>query len=411
MNSENSLYKVLPLSFDKEILLPTSKSHANRALIIGAIRGSGFQVQSLPLSTDVTTLLNCFKTVGLLITHNEDSVIFNNSFPACEAEIKEEIIDLKTGDGGTTNRFLLALLSLGKKTYRFFPSEKMSGRPIDDLLIPLRKLKVSVQTDIGGAWITLKGPAQINADAKIEIDCSKSTQFASALMLAFSQQSQQFELKNIIASETYLKMTEHVLSETKLKKSYDVPVDFSSLSYPLALALIKGKVLIKNCKTIDPLQADSKFIKLMQDSGADIQWTDKGLLAISKNNLKPFLVDGSQFPDLVPTLVFMAAHIPGKSTLKNLSVLRHKESDRLEQILKLLKLFSVKYSFDEAQSEIMIEGRTKAYPEASVKPARDHRIVMTAYLFLRANSGGSLAEYDCVEKSFPHFFNIMCNSN
>lgn len=408
MNSENSLYKIEPTTFDKEILLPTSKSHSNRALIIGAIRGNGFEVHNLSKSSDVTTLLNCLKQVGLSITRSNDSVVFNNSFPLCENETSENIIDLKTGDGGTTNRFLLALLSQGKKTYRFFPSEKMSERPMDDLLAPLKKLKVEIHQNTGGAWISLKGPAIVGENSSLEIDCKNSTQFASALMLALSSTPIIFDLKNVHASETYVKMTEYVLSETKNKNSYTVPVDFSSASYPLALALIKGRVLIKNCHQLDPMQADSRLIELMQACGADLQWSKEGLLATSKYKLKPFDVDGSQFPDLVPTLVFLASHIDGKSTLRNLSVLRHKESDRFEEILILLKTFSIPFVLDETTSSLTIEGKSNpSYSAMTLRPARDHRMVMTSYLFLRANQGGKLSEIDCVEKSFPNFFEIM----
>jgi 3-phosphoshikimate 1-carboxyvinyltransferase len=407
MNLKNLLFRVESTPFNKDILLPTSKSHSNRALIIGAIRGNDFQINDLSKSTDVRTLLSCLEAIGLKLNYINDSVIFTNSFPACENDTSDNIIDLKTGDGGTTNRFLLALLSQGKKTYRLFPTEKMSERPMDDLLTPLQALRVKIVTNKAGAWISVKGPARIDNITKLDIDCKLSTQFASAMMLAFSTLPLNFELKNIHASETYLKMTEFILKETLVKNSYTVPVDFSSLSYPLALGLVRGRVLIKNCLGIDPLQADSQLIQLMKDSGGDIEWTPDGLAISSKNKLLPFNVDGSQFPDLVPTLVFIAAHIEGTSTLCNLSVLRNKESDRLAEILTLLKNLSINFLFDESRDEIKIRGARQLYPSATLKTARDHRMVMTAYLFLRANSGGLLAEVDCVDKSFPNFFQIM----
>lgn len=409
MNSANSLYKVEPSFFEREIFLPTSKSHANRALIIGAIRGNGFRIHQLPMSSDVTTMLACLKAVGLTIVQQGDALIFKNSFPACEADKPQQVIDLKTGDGGTTNRFLMALLSRGQKTYRFFPSEKMSERPIDDLIQPLRGLQVEIELDQESAWLSLKGPAVMVNGSKLEINCEKSTQFASAMMLAFSTLPLTIELKNVKASETYILMTKAILKETLLKNSYTIPVDFSSLSYPLALALMKGRVLVKNCFQPDPLQSDSQLIKIMKDCGGDIEWTEAGLLITSKNKLSPFNVDGSYFPDLVPTLAFIASRIKGKSVIKNLAILRHKESDRLEQVIMLLKKFGVPFLFDESHDEISIEGSTQVTNPVNITPARDHRMVMTAYLFLRANGGGMLSEADCVLKSFPNFFTIMEN--
>lgn len=409
MNSENLLYKVIPKPFDKIIILPTSKSHANRALIIGAIRGNGFKVNQLPESSDVTTLLSCLETVGLKLTKSGDSVIFHNSFPACEAENPVKIIDLKTGDGGTTNRFLLALLSRGKKTYRFFPAEKMSQRPMDDLILPLKSLNVEIDFNREGAWLTLKGPAVMYNTTKLDIDCKKSTQFSSAMMLAFSPIPLTFNLLNIEASETYILMTRAILSETLLKNTYTVPVDFSSLSYPLALAVTSGRVLFSNVLKVDLLQADSRLIEILQKAGADIEWTDKGLLATAKNPLDPFDVDGSQFPDLVPTLVFLASKISGTSRISHLSVLRHKESDRLEEIMKLLNVFEVPFQYNDQDKneELLITGRDLFPEEIDLYPPRDHRMVMTSFLFLAANSGGGLAEMDCVQKSFPNFFKVM----
>lgn len=407
MNLENSRYKVEPGSFHAKIELPTSKSHANRALIIGAVRGGGFKINSLPDSTDVRTMLSCLEKVGLKITRTDHNVTFTNSFPQCEREISSDVIDLATGDGGTTNRFLLALLSRGKKTYRFFPSEKMSERPMDDLIEPLRLLNVQVESHKNGAWIEIKGPASMSKTTKLEIDCGKSTQFASAMMLAFSPVPLQVVPVNVKASETYIEMTNYILRETLQKNVFDIPVDFSSLSYPLALGLIKGEVLISNCRSLDPYQADSALIDLMKEAGADIEWSAEGLKATSRNRLRPITADGSRFPDLVPALVFLASQIEGESVLTNLSVLRHKESDRLEELLKILKAFSVAFQFDETRAEIRITGGKMETGPVTIVPARDHRMVMTAYLFLRAGAGGMLGEADCVDKSFPKFFQIM----
>jgi 3-phosphoshikimate 1-carboxyvinyltransferase len=408
MNLKNSLYKVYPGPVHLKIEIPKSKSHANRALIIGAIRGGGFKVNFIPESTDVLTLLACLEKIGLKIIRVGSCVSFMNSFPQCEKDSSDQIIDLKTGDGGTTNRFLLALLSRGKKTYRLFPSEKMSERPMDDLLNPLRKLNVKLSTQSNGAWIEVQGPAEMLQSTKLSVDCSVSTQFASAMMLAFSTVPLQIVCENIKASETYIEMTKFILRESLNKNSLDVPADFSSLSYPLALGLVNGEVLITNCRKPDPYQADAKFIEIAQNAGADIEWTAEGLRASSQKRLKPLLVDGSTYPDLVPSLIFLAAHIDGESVLTNLSVLRHKESDRLDEIMKMLKVMSIPFQFDESRAEIKIQGSSqRKYSSLTISPERDHRMVMTAFMFLKAGAGGMLGETDCVNKSFPQFFELM----
>lgn len=413
MSLENSPYKISALKiFNKEIILPSSKSHSNRALILGAMRGGNFKVYNVSPSTDVINLIACFKKIGLKMKVVGATVTFENSFPDCENESVGEVIDLPTGDGGTTNRFLIALLSRGKKEYHLFPTEQMSERPIEDLINPLKKLNVHITQNEekidGKAWVILKGPASLYSTTKLEIDCQKSTQFASALMLAFSNRPLQFEFLNLHASETYLKMTSQVIKKSLESNSYTVPVDFSSLSYPAALAALMGRVLIKNCTAIDPLQADAVLIEMLNTGGAQRTLSSKGLEIKKGIELKPFSFNVSKAPDLFPTLVFLAAHIEGESRFSDLSVLQFKESDRLMQMMQILQAFNVELAYDPASNILKVLGKSHfTYPAATIRPARDHRIVMAAALFMARNSGGQLFEVDCVEKSFPGFLSLL----
>jgi len=413
MNSENSPYKVKALkSFDKEIILTTSKSHSNRALILGAVKGGGFRVHNISGSTDVANMLTAFKKIGLNMRVAGTSVTFENSFPECEKDSIGDVIELHTGDGGTTNRFLIALLARGKKEYHLFPTEKMAERPIEDLIKPLQKLGVKIESDSSGKpkspWVKLKGPASLYNTTKLEIDCEKSTQFATALMLAFSNRPLQFEFLNLHASEAYLKMTSLVIKKSIENNSYTVPVDFSSLGYPTALAATMGRVLIKNCSEIDNAQADSVFVETLKSCGAQRSLTVAGLEVKKGQELKPFTFDISKAPDLFPTLVFFAAHIDGVSQFNNLGILKFKESDRLQEMMNVMDSFGVSYDYNAEADLLKITGSTsEKYKSAVIKPARDHRIVMASALFMMKNSGGELYEVDCVEKSFPNFFTLL----
>lgn len=413
MNLENLPFKVQPLlTFDKEITIPTSKSHSNRALILGAVRGENFKVRNISDSTDVTNLLNAFKKIGLKIEQKGSIVTFLNSYPDCEKLSEGDVIELHTGDGGTTNRFLIALLARGKKEYKIFPTEKMSERPIEDLINPLKKLSVSIVyntvSDSKTPWITLKGPASMYNTTKLEIDCKKSTQFASAMMLAFSKIPLQFEFINLHASEAYLKMTSMVIKTSLESNSYTIPVDFSSLGYPAALAAVSGRVLITNCHELDLYQADSKFIDVLKISGASCTFTANGLEIKKGEKLNPVTFDVSTAPDLFPTLAFFAAHVDGVSTFSNLEILKFKESDRLSEMTNLMKTFGVEMQYSPIEDVLTITGSSqKKYQQSTIKPARDHRIVMAAALFMTKNAGGELFETDCVEKSFPKFFTLL----
>lgn len=412
MSSENSRYKLIHPSgeFNKSLLIPSSKSYSNRALILGAIRGANFTIENISQSTDVLNLLSCLRNIGLKIDVSKDKVVFKNSFPECEKEILTDVIDLYTGDGGTTNRFLIGLLSRGSKKYRLYPSEKMNERPIDDLLLPLKNLGVSIQLnhseDKKIPWVEIQGPPVIDEKMKVVIDCLKSTQFASSLLLAFSNTKLNFEFKDLHSSKTYLDMTKEVIKQANVKNHYFVPMDFSSASYFMALGALQGSVLIENCFNKDRFQADSVFLDLLNEIGASVEFTPKGLRVAKFEKLRGFNFDVRKAPDLFPTLVFLASYIEDKSVLENLDILKYKESDRIVEMLKILDIFSVKYFYENQQESLIINGSNKKTNiKPQVTPARDHRIIMAASLFLKNNSGGNVGEWDCVDKSFPDFFN------
>ncbi len=411
MNLENSLYKVVAQDFHKKISVPTSKSFANRALILGALIGDSFKISHLPTSTDVTFLIKAFEKVGLQFKYENNAIEFFNSFPACEENVQSDSITLETGDGGTTNRFLIAMLSRGKKTYYIKPSGKIAERPNDELFDILKSLRVKI--DIlknESAWICVKGPIQFAANKKVEIDCGQSTQFATALKLACHNLPIKFDLVNLNSSLAYNQLTDELLNRVKSEKNFCVPVDFSSASYPLALAQVSGEVIIENCHELDPFQADSEFFHILKSIGSDIKFTKEGLFVSNKTKLKPFVVDGSNCLDLIMTLVFLATQIEGSSKITHLKLLKYKESDRLSEIFKTLNAFKVRYNYNEENDELEVFKMDKIHEPISVSPAPDHRMVMMNYLLLRINGGGMLSNTEHIKKSFPDFIKIMENA-
>ena len=143
VNSESLTFEVLATSFFRKIEVPYSKSWANRILILAAIKSAVVKIQGTPDSSDVVNLVNSLKKIGLIIEESDQSLIVKNSFPNCEAGL--EVVYLETGDGGTTNRFILPLLALGKKKYRLQASGHMKSRPMDEILDVLQAHGVQIK--------------------------------------------------------------------------------------------------------------------------------------------------------------------------------------------------------------------------------------------------------------------------
>lgn len=410
MNLENLVYEVESKPFNKkDIFIPTSKSYANRLLILACLSKERITLRNLPHSTDVMTMIECLKEVGIQFKGDVNELIVLNSFPGCERSLTDEEIHLRTGDGGTTNRFLMGFLSLGTKKYFLHPTERISERPIDGFIEELRSMGVKINLE-NEAWLSLQGPLSPKTN-EIVIDCSHSTQFATAMQLALSTSDIEIIPKNLHRSARYFKITKDLVKSFKNHdKDFDTPLDFSSFGYPLALAAVFGKLELTHYAGIDELQADSEIVNILKAMNAKVNIKGSHFL-IEKSQLKSVDIDCSDFPDLVPTLAFLCSYAKGTSKLKNIDVLRHKESDRIVETLKILHAFNIKAVYHEKKDYLEIDGDVGEMPslkeKINLKTAKDHRMIMVAYLFMRVNSGGTLNDILHINKSYPKFLEVM----
>ncbi len=402
MSLENLSYDIEHSDFFKTLSVPTSKSYANRVIVLAALNPKPVIIRHIPESSDVRNMLNCLERVGLKIRREKDEVVIENSFPHCEVATND-IIELHTGDGGTTNRFIIPLLALGKNKYNLIPEEKMSERPMREMERILEELNVTLDNEEN--WFCLQGPIN-NSISKIEVDCSKTTQFATGFLLALSHSDVEVEAVNLVTSVPYYEMTKELV-RNKEKTNFIVPADFSSLSYPLAMASLNGSVHILNCTDIDEYQADSEFLKILKEIDISISISSEGLKLEGCAQLRSFEYDCKSCPDLIPTLCFLASYCNGTSKIKSVEVLRHKECDRLDEMLRMMNAFGVEAHFLKDEDAIKIVGRKPHRNAVDFTPERDHRMVMVASMFQMYNGGGKIYNAECVNKSFPTFFDVM----
>ncbi len=400
----DSTFKVLSAPFDKEIEVPSSKSYANRLLILAAIKDGPVSVRNLPLSSDVETMIDCLKKVGLNISESANGVIIKNSFPECE-EKNPLALTLKTKDGGTTNRFLAPFLARGKRKYIMEAEGHMRERPMEGLALAIESLGAQAKLKTREGWFVIKGP--MSGD-HVEVDCTQTTQFLTGIALALVDKPTEVIPINLGVSLPYWELTKTLIKLGKSDENiYQNPVDFSSLSYPLALAAVEGEVTVKNCSQVDSNQADSAFLKVLEEMGASLKFSSKGLTCKS-GKLKATDFDGSQCPDVIPTLLYVCSFAEGTSRISNLEVLTHKECDRFVEMIKILENFEVNFTFDPQSYEIKITGEPGRKLSKDYLPPADHRMVMVTYLFQRTLGGGNiLGNAQHVAKSFSNFFDVM----
>ena len=102
----------------------------------------------------------------------------------CGGHIPATEADLYVGNSGTTARFLAALLTLGRGTYRLDGTPRMRQRPIEHLLQALRQLggDADCQPGTGCPPVAVRGRGLRGGRATVA--GSLSSQFLSGLLLA-----------------------------------------------------------------------------------------------------------------------------------------------------------------------------------------------------------------------------------
>lgn len=385
-----------------EQICPTSKSYANRALILAALKKESVKLYDIPQAKDVEDLIDILRVIGVQITQRQDYILVENSFPDCEV-LQNDPVLLPGSEGGTTIRFVVALLALGKNSYQIPLLGNLSKRPFKELIDLFQTLNVVAKHEDSNLFI--KGPLIAKEQQKIKVDCSKTTQFASAFLLLNLKLNFDVTFENVEGSQSYLKMSEYLLNYFRNENEYQIPADFSSLGYFIAYGVLAQDLLIKNVIDVDYLQADSAMFEILDQIEAKYKVSHEGLEIFKSPLSKGFEIDGAKCIDLVPTLMFLASFLPAKSKIKNIHNLRYKESDRLTEMLRLLNLFDVKYDYNLEDDLLTITGdlnRKRNFP-TNVVTEEDHRMVMVATLFIKILGGGKVAQISCTSKSFLNF--------
>lgn len=208
--------------------------------------------------------------------------------------------------------------------------------------------------------------------------------------------------------------------------------DWSSASVPLVIGALTDGIKVSNL-ALKTGQADEKIFEVLKLSGARITQetelsnvlvcgdTDSSYQISEKMNsdlknmievksksgsLKPFVFDASDSPDLFPALVLLALHCKGTSTIKGVSRLFNKESDRAAALFE---------EFTKIGAKIEIHGDEMSITHSALKNGscsahNDHRIAMA--LIGSASSGKHIVRLDninCIDKSFPNFTKLFIN--
>ena len=392
---------------------PSSKSYAQRAIALALLSQGKSILRNIEFCKDTRSALSCIEALGAKVEILDESTI------AIEGGLRPLSNTLHVGESGLATRLFTPIASLWHEAITIQGEGTLLHRPMIMMIEPLRALGVEVRDGGGYLPIEVKGPIH---GGEIEVDGSISSQFITGLLLSLPLAEEDTTLHvTSPVSTPYIDMTidtarifgieimqkegdytEFFIEGGQKYTPADISIegDWSGASTILVAGAIAGEVTVKNISTLSK-QADTAIIRALERAGAGII-IEHDSITVSKRPLKAFTFDATNSPDLFPALAALAAAAEGVSTIIGTSRLSHKESDRAETLRQEYEKLGIE--IDISQEDVMTIRGGKIKP-AIVFSHGDHRIAMSlAVSALRCDGEVVIEQAECVEKSYPTFF-------
>ncbi|HAH60363.1 MAG TPA: 3-phosphoshikimate 1-carboxyvinyltransferase [Bacteroidales bacterium] len=384
------------------VVLPFSKSIANRMIIMRYLSGS-----ALPLKLSESNDTHILEQLLQSIPVQQGMGIYN-------AE-----------DAGTVFRFMAAVLAITPGKHVLTGTTRMLNRPIKPLVDALCSLNANINYLKKQGYPPLLIQGRKLTGYQVKLDASLSSQFGSALMMIAPglENGLVIELLGKVVSMPYLKLTatlmhmqgqdveikDNIISVAPGSLSFNHPIsegDWSSASFWFGLAaLVPGKEIIFENLNQDSPQGDRCLLKLFEPLGVISTWQSKHLHIIKKHSgVSHFEADFTDCPDLLPAIAVSCAGMGISASLKGISTLRLKESDRVAAICDNLNRLGFKAINNEHELKLLPVQNKTDRSKLIINAFGDHRIAMAFALLGAQNRTIIIDTPGVVEKSYPQFW-------
>jgi 3-phosphoshikimate 1-carboxyvinyltransferase len=404
-------------AIDAELVAPPSKSVTHRALVTAAL-AAGESLLCDPLDADDTRATrDGLAAMGVEIRSERRGWIVRG----CAGKLPGGG-SLSLGASGTSMRLLTAVASLGHAPSNIDGSARLRERPLDELVRALQRLGASVRSDPATGGLPLTAGGAPPRGGAVRLGGVQTSQFTSALLLIGPRLAAGLELavEPSPVSQSYVELTVDVLSafgvpvQRASELEWSVPPhdfrgrefriegDHSSASYLLAAAaVVGGRVRVRNLSPHSS-QPDARLGAILEKLGCRVSRGDDWVEVQGSGRLSALDLDLAGAPDLVPTLAVLALFAEGRSVLRGIAHLRHKESDRLELAARNLRALgreAVAY-----EDRLVVEPSVGPPTGGAIVCEADHRMAMAFAVAGLRIGGVEIRDPACVAKSHPGFW-------
>jgi 3-phosphoshikimate 1-carboxyvinyltransferase len=410
---------------DAVAVVPGSKSITNRALVCAALASGSSTIIGLLDSDDTMAMAVGLGQAGIdwQISSGSEQVptaIVHGVMG--EVPMPRGPIDVR--QSGTTSRFLLPLLALGRHTYEVAAHPQMQERPMGETFAALRSLGAEIDDAArpGHLPVTIDGGA---TGGSIEVAGDASSQFLSGLLLIGPCLDEGLTITLIteLVSRPYVELTMAVMEafgamvrrpdERTFRveptgyqpTTYHVEPDASAASYPLAAAAVTGGRVEVDGLGTGALQGDAAFADVLAQMGATVERTRHGTTVTGPADgaLRGGTFDFTHISDTAQTLAAIAPFADSPVTITGIGFIRRKEIDRVTAVATELRRAGVRVD-DDPDARTIHPGQVAP---TTFETYEDHRMAMSFALIGLRVPGISIAGPACVAKTFPGYWELL----
>ena len=395
--------RIIPKKLSGRVIVPPSKRVAHRMIIAAALADGTSEISNLSPSVDILATIDCMRALGAEIDFEENRAVIKGI-----ANIPDKAV-LDCHESGSTMRFLIPVACALGVNATFVGSGKLPQRPITPFTeeFPKHGISFDLSAAESGASLPCSVSGKLSA-GRFEIDGGLSSQFITGLMLALPllELDSEIILTSKLNSKPYVDITIGVL------RDFGVEIAETASGY-----FIRGGQRLKPFSgRVEGDYSQAAFFRVANSLGSRLE-----ILGLAENSLqgdrvimeicdkfdkdrKPFEIDGSDIPDLVPILTVLACFCSGTSGITNVARLRFKESDRLSVPAECLNAIGGSVIVHEDSLEINGVGSLRG---GEIFGSNDHRIPMSlAVAATMCEQPLVIRGAECVSKSFPDFFEV-----
>ncbi|MES2798999.1 MAG: 3-phosphoshikimate 1-carboxyvinyltransferase [Bacteroidota bacterium] len=392
------------------VIVPPSKSDAQRALIAALLSHGKSTIHNLGNSADVLNVLRLAKKMGAIVISENPLEIYGMQ----ELQFSGKF---NIGESGLALRVLTTAFALNAAQVSISGRGTLNKRSMLFFDEVLPSFGVDFKSNNGFL------PFELNGELKacdISLDGTQSSQYITGLLMALPlvQGTSRINVENLI-SKPYIEMTLKtlqkfgVLIESKnlkefiipgnqkyLETDYYVEGDWSAASYWLVAAALGGAIKVQGV-SMSSLQADKKLLSALLAANCVVNFELDGIV-VDGSKRKAFSFDATDCPDLFPSLVTLAAFTEGTTTIQGANRLQNKESDRAKVLIKEFAKLGVQIV--KVDDTLVIDGKNEVNGGV-INSHHDHRIAMCfgiAGLFSEAPI--TIKNAEAVHKSYPDFW-------